>query len=292
MQLLHEKFIKAVRGLSYPIVVTLLVLGACSPEQKPGQAVTTDSFSLNCHNTAVDPDSIPATIPYRVVKRYAHSPEAFTQGLDYRDGLLYESTGLYGRSSIAVYRLGETTPLQQQKLAQQFFGEGATLVGNQVLQLTWKSGKVFRYELPGLEPVDEYTIDGEGWGITYSGQQLVTSDGSSTLRFRSPEDLAESSTLVARYAGRPLKNLNELEWIDGCILANIWQSDSIAAIDANNGETVYTIDVSALAAPEKKRNPQHVANGVAWREDNGHLLVTGKNWHWLYELELLAPKPQ
>lgn len=271
------------------ITLLLLALMSCGSGESGTATLPAMSDALSCNNISLPRNSLPPTIHYEVVNRYPHSTVAFTQGLDYHNGILVESTGLYGQSTLSASRLGDPQPLNTITLDDSLFGEGATLYNNEIIQLTWKSGRAFRYRADDLSLLNEYRISGEGWGITHNKHQLITSDGSATLTFRNPETLEAEKQLGVTFAGRLLKNINELEWVNGCVLANVWQTDTIAVIDPDSGTTVYTIDLSALAKPEKLQNPQHVANGIAWREDNGNLLVTGKNWQYIYELELLLP---
>ena len=280
-----------------PLITTFIIgllLVACSEETAPVQTQRQNPLS-SCDDSPINNTSngntIPTSLPYIIVSKYPHSHTAFTQGLDYRDGILYESTGLYGQSRLTARKL-EQSEIQHTldiSLDSRYFAEGATLFGNEIMQLTWKSGKVFRYRLSDFSLIEELTIDGEGWGITHNKQHIITSNGSNTLTFRSPETLAPAHELQVSFANRPLKKINELEWAGSCLLTNIWYNDSIAVIHPDTGVTVYTIDLLKLAAAEKRINPDHVSNGIAYRDDNGHLLVTGKNWQWVYEIKLTTP---
>lgn len=270
------------------VLVVLSLIASCSDSNSMGESFNSTSDEhgqLSCEDSAAG-KLLPLSIPFEIVASYPHSRSAFTQGLDYQDGILYESTGLYGQSTLTKTRLDKRQILAEIKLQPELFGEGATLYGNEVIQLTWKSGKVFRYRAEDLTLVNEHRISGEGWGITYNHKQLITSNGSATLTYHNPDTFEPEQQLLVRFAGRPLKNINELEWVDGCLLANIWQTDTIAVINPESGTTVYTIDLGGLAKKETQQNPNHVANGIAWRDDNNTLLVTGKNWPRIYELRL------
>lgn len=279
------------RILFQRISVTLLLIAfmSCGSDESVTATPPAMLDTLSCNDVTLPPNSLPPAIHYEVVNRYPHSTAAFTQGLDYHNGILFESTGLYGQSALSATKLGALQPLKSISLDDSLFGEGATLHNDEIIQLTWKSGRAFRYRADDFSLLNEYRISGEGWGITHNDHQLITSNGSATLTFRNPESLEAEKQVGVTFAGRPLKNINELEWVNDCVLANIWQTDTIAVIDPDSGTTVYTIDLSSLAKPEKRQHPQHVANGIAWRDDNGHLLVTGKNWQSIYELELLLP---
>jgi glutamine cyclotransferase len=229
----------------------------------------------------------PVRLIYKLHQLYPHRTTAFSQGLIYHEGDIYESTGQYGQSSVSQLDLKTAAVKQSYALDKKFFGEGLTLWQDQLIQLSWKSGKVFRYALKDLTLVETQTISGEGWGITQNGESLITSNGSSTLSFRNPKTLAIEKTLAVNVGGRPLKQLNELEWVNGCILANIWQSQFIAVINPQNGETISLIDLSPIILHEQKAGTKGVANGVALIPESQHLLITGKNWRGVYELEIL-----
>lgn len=229
----------------------------------------------------------PVRLIYKVHQLYPHRIAAFSQGLIYHDGDIYESTGQYGQSTISQLDLKTAAVKQSYALDKTFFAEGLTLWQDQLIQLSWKSEKVFRYSLKDLTLVETQTINGEGWGITHNGESLITSNGSSTLSFRNPKTLAIEKTLEVSVSGRPLKHLNELEWVNGCILANIWQSQFIAVINPQHGETTSLIDLTPLILHEQKAGTKGVANGIALIPESQHLLVTGKNWRGIYELEIL-----
>ena len=272
------------------LFLTLFLLQGCQESATAPDPTPSASTSLCSGSDKTSETGLPPQLAYSVVARYPHDPAAFSQGLVYKNGKLYESTGLYGQSSLRIIDFSTQQLEKNKALDETLFGEGLTLFNNELIQLTWKSGQVFRYSLPELQTLAQYNIDGEGWGITHNGDQLISSDGSATLSFRDPKSLQVQHTITSRFAGRPLARLNELEWIDGCLFANIWHTDSIAIIDPASGTTRYTLDISALAAPEKLHNPEHVANGIAYRADTGHLLLTGKNWRWLYEIKLTFPQ--
>ena len=251
-------------------------------------AANKNASSINCNkvNTAA---AKPAPINWQVKvhNTYPHRSNAFTQGLIYHQEQLFESTGHYGQSTISQLDLNTGETIKQLALNKNVFGEGATIWNQQLIQLTWKSGNVYRYSLPELLLEKTQSIQGEGWGITHNKQSLITSNGSAQLSFRDPISLAVESTLDITYLGRPLNNLNELEWVNGCILANIWQSQYIAIIDPTNGQTKGLIDLSRIIAHEQKTGTSEVANGIAWHAENQRLLITGKYWQRIYEIELI-----
>ena len=239
--------------------------------------------------------SPPVNYSYKVRAVFPHRTTAFTQGLLYHDGKLYESTGNYGESGIAEIDLASGEVLQETPLDKQYFGEGIALFNEQLIQLSWKSGQVFRYSADTIELQAQQQIEGEGWGITQNGKLLITSDGSSQLSFRDAETLAVEATVEVRFRGRPLKNLNELEWVNGCVLANVWQSQYIVVINPASGVVEGIIDLTRIIQHERKAGTQGVANGVAVLmgnealAGNGELLVTGKNWRGIYQLKILVP---
>ena len=233
------------------------------------------------------PRTAPANWQVKVHNTYPHRSNAFTQGLFYHQEQLFESTGHYGQSSISQININSGEIIQHRALNKNVFGEGITIWDNELIQLTWKSGQVYRYSLPDFSLLQTQTISGEGWGLTHNNQSLISSNGSAQLSFRDPISLAVESTLNVTYLGRPLKNLNELEWVNGCILANIWQNHSIAIIDPSSGQTTGLIDLSRIVAHEQKTGTSEVANGIAWLAESQRLLITGKYWQRIYEIELV-----
>ncbi|MXW80096.1 MAG: glutaminyl-peptide cyclotransferase [Gemmatimonadetes bacterium] len=238
----------------------------------------------------------PAEIPtysYRVICAFPHDPTAFTQGLLYNDGFLYESTGQYGQSSLRKVELKTGAVLQLHQLDDRFFAEGLALFGNRLLQLTWRSNKGFAYRLDSFEPLAEFTYPTEGWGLTYDGELLVMSDGSSTLYFRDPFTFAEVSRITVAAHDKPVSQLNELEWIADEVFANIWQTDTIARINPATGQVSGWIDLTGLLSDADRRGSNaEVLNGIAYDPEGERLFVTGKWWPKLYQIELISPSPK
>lgn len=273
------------------LLTLILVCGqafsyAAKPSPSPihCNAVKTDS-ALSSSSSL--PRTAPANWQVKVHNTYPHRSNAFTQGLIVHQEQLFESTGHYGQSSISQININSGEIIQQRALNKNVFGEGITIWDNELIQLTWKSGQVYRYSLPDFSLLQTQTISGEGWGLTHNNQSLISSNGSAQLSFRDPISLAVESTLNVTYLGRPLKNLNELEWVNGCILANIWQNHSIAIIDPSSGQTTGLIDLSRIVAHEQKTGTSEVANGIAWLAESQRLLITGKYWQRIYEIELV-----
>ena len=233
------------------------------------------------------------TYSYRVVRSFPHDPSAFTQGLLYDDGFLYESTGQYGQSSLRKVELETGAILQLHQLDDRFFAEGLALFGNRLLQLTWRANKGFAYRLDSFEPLAEFAYPTEGWGLTHDGELLVMSDGSATLYFRDPFTFAEVSRVAVVAQGRPVSQLNELEWIAGEVFANIWQTDTIARIDPATGQVAGWIDLTGLLSDADRRGSNaEVLNGIAYDPEGERLFVTGKWWPKLYQIELISPSPK
>jgi glutamine cyclotransferase len=228
----------------------------------------------------------PVEIGYSVVATYPHDPNAFTQGLVYAGGTLYESTGLYGRSSVRRVDLKSGIPELIRPLAGQYFGEGLTAFGDRLIQLTWRSGAAFVYTLGDLRLVGEFRYATRGWGLTQDGEHLIMSDGSANLIFLDPDRFTEIRRIQVRENGVPVKFLNELEFVGGDIFANVWQSPRILRIAPDSGQVTGFIDLSALVDRVARRASIDVLNGIAIIPGSGRLLITGKLWPSLYAIEL------
>jgi glutamine cyclotransferase len=229
---------------------------------------------------------------YTVVRTYPHDPAAFTEGLFYLDGTLYESTGLEGKSSIRKVELKTGKVLQKRPLDPKYFGEGIVAWKGKLVELTWQSMIGFTYDLLTFKPRGSFHYEGEGWALTQDGKRLIMSDGTPQLRFLNPETLAETGRLDVTLDGKPVGNINELEWVKGEVLANIWQTNFIVRIDPKTGKVSGVIDLGPLAAQEAaKGKPIDVLNGIAYDAAHDRLFVTGKLWSGLYEIKLTGPKP-
>jgi glutaminyl-peptide cyclotransferase len=229
--------------------------------------------------------SLPA-FTYTVVRSYPHDPAAFTQGLQWVDGFLYEGTGNHGASSIRKVRLETGEVIQKRDLAEQYFGEGIVVHNDELVQLTYKTEIGFVYDRATFTPKRTFRYQGEGWGLTGNGTQLVMSDGSDRLRLLDPASLKEIRRIPITAAGAPVNNLNELEWIKNEILANIWQTDYVARIDPTTGHVTGWIDLRGLLAP-RDRAKADVLNGIAYDAAGDRLFVTGKWWPRLVEIKLV-----
>ncbi|HEX4050016.1 MAG TPA: glutaminyl-peptide cyclotransferase [Steroidobacteraceae bacterium] len=236
------------------------------------------------------PRELSAAVPiygYQIAHSYPHDTHAFTEGLFYLNGDLYESTGLNGQSELRRERLTTGEVLQRIELPARYFGEGIVNWGARLIQLTWRAQTGFVYDRSSLRLQRQFTYSGEGWGLTQNGRWIIMSDGTPELRFLDPQTLAEAGRLEVTYEGQPLRNLNELEWVRGEIYANIWQTDWIARIDPDSGAVVGLIDLRGLL-PLAERVPGQtdVLNGIAYDAQGDRLFVTGKNWPRLFQIRL------
>jgi glutamine cyclotransferase len=225
-------------------------------------------------------------LDFEVMGQLPHSRQDFTQGLEIHAGRLYQSTGGYGRSRIQVFDLKTGDLLRERRLPPQVFGEGLTVQEGRVIQLTWRAGRALIYRIEDFEPIGEFPLPGEGWGLASDGERLVYSDGSATLRFLSPADGHVTGEITVRRNGIPVKHLNELEWTPRGILANVWRREVIVCIDPETGEVTGEIDLTGLLPASERRAGTDVLNGIALDRADGSLWVTGKNWPWLYRLRL------
>lgn len=258
-----------VTGNYWLIIGFGVIFLACS-EKSPNQPDTTE----------------PVNLSYALVDVFPHDPLAFTQGLLIHNGYFYESTGLYGRSSLrkVVIKSGEV--LQEHALSGAVFGEGLALSNDRLVQLTWRSGIGFVYDIDDFSLTTTFRYQTEGWGMTFDGMHLIMSDGSDTLRFLDPDDFQVNHKIAVHFQGDPIDNLNELEFIDGTVWSNIWHSDSIAIINPENGEVKSWLDLSGLL-PEADRTPTtNVLNGIAWDKVNKRIYVTGKHWPKVFEIRV------
>lgn len=224
---------------------------------------------------------------YEVVAVYPHDPGAFTQGLLYHDGALYESTGQYGESSIRKVELKTGKVLEITPLADSFFAEGLTMVGDQFYQLTWKSGVGFVYNI-SLQPVRQFEYDGEGWGLVYDGRYLIMSDKSATLRFHDPETMRLERNLPIKYGQSAVPEINEMEYVEGQLFVNVWKRDYIYRIDLNSGQVTGRINLGNLLSLEERpqQSDDGSLNGIAYNPESGTFYVTGKRWPKLFEIRL------
>ena len=231
-----------------------------------------------------------AAIPhygYDIVHTYPHDPSAFTEGLFYLNGFLYESTGLEQHSSIRKVRIETGEVVQRLDIPPQYFGEGIVNWHRHLISLTWKSHVGFVFDLATFKLQRQFPYEGEGWALTRDDKQLIMSDGTSELRFLNPETLKETGRIQVTLEGKPLRDVNELEWVKGEIYANVWQTNWMVRIDPGSGRVVGLVNLSGLLKPSDIVNGQtDVLNGIAYDAKRGRLFVTGKNWPKLFEIRL------
>jgi glutaminyl-peptide cyclotransferase len=235
-------------------------------------------------STAEQPSSV--FFDWRIVEAFPHDTDAFTQGLIFKDGFLYESTGRRGHSSIRKVRLETGEIIRKRSLDPEYFGEGLTEWNGQLIQLTLSSGTGFVYDMETFELIRTFPISGEAWGLTNDGNMLIMSDGSSTLRFLDPETFEETRLLTVTEHGEPVSRLNELQMIGDQLFANILFSNEIAIIDPKSGEVTGRIDLQKLVSIVEQESSVNVLNGIAYDSLNGRIFVTGKLWPKLFEIEI------
>lgn len=229
----------------------------------------------------------PPTYAFEVVNSYPHDPEAFTQGLVFYEGGLYEGTGRWGESTLREVALASGTVLRSRPLENQYFGEGITLLGDRIYQLTWQEQTGFIYDRATFEPLQTFTYPHEGWGITHDGTRLIVSDGTAEIRFWDPATLQETSRITVRDNQGPVNRLNELEYVNGEIWANIWMTDLIARISPETGDVLGYIDLTGLLDTTSLTQPADVLNGIAYDPATGRIFVTGKLWPTLFEIRVI-----
>ena len=258
------------------ILITLALLGS-------GAILSSDS----ARNTILRffSGKVP-TYTYTVVDRWPHDPSAFTEGLVYKDGLLYESAGRNGSSSLRIVDLKTGEIKSKVDLADQYFAEGIALLNGKIFQLTWKNQQGFIYDQNSLELLGEFGYAGEGWGLTDDGHSLIMSNGTNSLLFLNPETFAIEKTINVFEDDKPLVDLNELEYVNGEIFANIWHTDKIVRIDPRSGEILGWIDLTGLFPVEERSEKEAVLNGIAYDPTQDRLFVTGKLWPELFEIKL------
>ena len=235
------------------------------------------------------PQAAASVSTYQIVRSYPHDRQAFTQGLVYLDGVLYEGTGLNGQSSIRKVKLETGEVLQQRRLEDRYFGEGIAAWGNTLVQLTWQAEIGFVYDRSSFEPVRTFSYTGEGWGLTHDGTRLIMSDGTDTVRFLDPRTMTETGRLAVREGRRPVSGLNELEFVKGEVFANVYQTDRVVRFSPKTGQVTGWIDLRGLLPPREAVGVD-VLNGIAYDPAGDRLFVTGKLWPRLFEIRMVPPK--
>lgn len=240
-----------------------------------------------CQPVTPTPTPLGPKATYEIVARYPHDPTAYTQGLLMHNGLFYESTGLYGNSSLRVVEPETGKVLQNVPLEERYFGEGLALLNDKLYQLTWRENTGFVYDLATLEQINTWQYDTEGWGLTTDGTHLIMSDGSDKLRWIDPVTFEVRKEIEVTLDDQPVTRLNELEWIEGEIFANVYTTETILRIDPQTGKVLTVLDMSGLMPEANKSDPNQVLNGIVYDPGTKRLFVTGKLWDVLYEVRLV-----
>jgi glutamine cyclotransferase len=283
-----------------PAAISTEEVGVASDANTPDPIAATAEVAAATPTTAATPTiadtptpapsptlAAPPVYTYNVIASYPHDPNAFTQGLDIDDENLYEGTGLWGQSSLRLVNLETGDVLLEESLSAEYFGEGITILGDRIYQITWQENTGFVYDQNSFELLQTFSYPTEGWGITHDGTRLIVSDGTATIYFWDPETLAEIGRISVFDNEGPVIQLNELEFINGEIWANVWLTDRIARISPETGQVLGWIDLTGLLDTSNLTEPVDVLNGIAYDESNGRLFVTGKLWPALYEIEVV-----
>jgi glutamine cyclotransferase len=272
-------------ALARPLLLAFtlsLATPACAQQPAPA---TADGGN----NAAQTSGPAPVSYSYRIVQTYPHDIHAFTQGLFYLNGSLYESTGQIGQSTIRKVHFEDGRVLQSVPIPPGLFGEGIVNFGNEIVSITWQGGNGYRWDLATLRRTGDWHYSGEGWGLTQNGTDIIMSDGTSAIRFLDPVTLNERRRITVTRDGAEVTELNELEWVNGEIFANVWQTPFIVRIDPNSGRVTGVIDLTALAA-QNGDNRDSVLNGIAYDPQGDRLFITGKMWPHLYEIDLVPAR--
>ena len=270
-------------------LVLLFVGVGCQPQSASngGSPPATSTAAARPSATPVATPEAPTLYTFEVVNSWPHDKKAFTQGLIFHDGNLLESTGQYGESTLRRVELKSGKVKKKIDVGKQFFAEGLTLLKGKLYQLTWQEHKAFVYDAASFNREKEFYLDGDGWGLTHDGESLILSDGSDQLRFIDPETFKVKRTIKVSDRGKPIRELNELEYVKGEIFANVWHDDRIARIDPRDGRVVGWIDLKGLLPANQLTDGEAVLNGIAYDEAGDRLFVTGKLWPKLFEIRVV-----
>jgi len=271
------------------LLLPLIVLTGCNKTSSADDSPNT-STALSTQLPTPPPTSTkappPPTYSYDIINTFPHDPNAFTQGLLFLDGNLFESTGLNGQSSLRKVDLKTGRVLKKIDVPSKYFAEGLAALNGKLFQLTWQNHKAFVYDLASFHQEKELSYEGEGWGLTTDGQSLIMSDGTQNLRFLDPTNFIVKKTISVVHNGQPVTRLNELEFVKGEIFANIWQTFYVARIDPESGKLRGVINFNGLLSPSDYSASLDVMNGIAYDPQTDRLLVTGKNWPKIFEVRL------
>ncbi|HAW08205.1 MAG TPA: glutamine cyclotransferase [Bacteroidetes bacterium] len=266
------------------LFLSILLFCSCNTNSKKFEQ-SNNNHSDKSSQTNISNNITSKMVEFEIINKYPHDKDAYTQGLIFSGDILYESTGLYGQSSLRSVQIKDGKVLQKINLSPIYFAEGITLLSQRIYQLTWENHKGFIYNL-NLEKIGEFSYPGEGWGITTDGKHLIISDGSNYLNFYEPSTMNVIKTLSVEDGNTPIFNLNELEWVDGHIYANVYMKDEIIAINPENGKVVYILDISNLRDLLDDKKDAEVSNGIAFNPKTSTFYLTGKNWSNLFEVRI------
>ena len=283
---IKERLISRAGVVSVAVVALLGGIIGALPFSSSSRAVSPDQETSRELQTIRVPRRV-SVLSYEIVRVYPHDRGAFTQGLVYHNGFLYESTGLEGQSSLRKVDLTTGQVLKQKNIVRPYFAEGLAIMQGRAFQLTWLTEQGFVYDLESFDQVKTFTYLGQGWGLTNDAHSLIMSNGSNTISFRDPETLAIQRSVSVLENSQPLNNLNELEYINGEIFANVWQTNRIVRIDPATGNLRSWIDMSGLLTAEDRQQPVDVLNGIAFDPATGRIFVTGKLWPKLFEIKVI-----
>lgn len=260
----------------YPPVISIMFLG-----------ISGAFLFLSCPGNEETGSAEPEILTCRIVNSYPHDADAFTQGLVYEDGYIYEGTGINGRSALRKVELETGRVVLSKKLSDRYFGEGIVIRGDNIIQLTWTSDIGFVYDKATFERKRSFRYPWQGWGLTYDGKNLIMSNGKSNLYYLDPETYKIIGEIAVYDGNKSVVGLNELEYIDGLVYANVWPTDTVVIIDMVSGRVTGKVDLSGLIERQGIRDPEKVPNGIAYDNENKRLFVTGKFWPELFEIELI-----
>ena len=259
-----------------------------TPQSEPAQGLTPTKLTPQSESQSNSiPDALTPQMTYEVIQAYPHDPQAFTQGLVIHNGYFYESTGLYNQSSLRKVEIDTGIVRQQIALSPEYFAEGLTIWEDRLVQLTWRENVGFVYALADFSHIDQFDVLTEGWGLTHDGAHLIQSDGSASLYFLDPETYQVTDSITVTDQGAKVDQLNELEYIQGEIYANIWRTDTIVRINPETGIVLGWIDLTGLLPEESRSSTTDVLNGIAYDPEANRLFVTGKNWPNVFEIRLV-----
>jgi glutamine cyclotransferase len=273
--------------ISISLLASLFVMSSCANESELAESAAAETTGIPQHSSTAE---APPVYGYRVIRSYPHDRQAFTQGLVYEAGELYEGTGIRGQSSLRRVALETGIVRQERVLPEQYFGEGITIFGDRIIQLTWQSRIGFVYDKASFNLLQQFRYPTEGWGITHDGSRLIMSDGTANLYFLEPQTFTEIDRIEVHDDQGPVVRLNELEYVRGDIYANVWQTNRIARIDLLTGRVAAWIDLAGLLSAADRQQRVDVLNGIAYDAENDRLFVTGKWWPKLFEMRIVAPE--